>query len=407
MGPGGDDSASDGAHVVPLPYLLPGGHLERLSGQGGLCRGGHDARCVARADGSERTHDGMAALQDVRGSGRLGSSVGRRRRRHLILGVGRRNAAILGARACVDHACGLTLYRREELSGDPDDAALQHILGGVGFQENRCSEMKDDLWPRPSDDRFCGSKKVGARALMPRGGGPSVPDGVYLSLRFSQEMSDPCPDEAGGAGDEYATLAPEIGRNPMHGATIHPIERWFVRLCLLLTLVGCSFKAAGVDGEVTSAPDGADTGIGLEDTGESPGDGETPPDPERTDDDLDGYTEAEGDCDDGDDSVRPGLPDSCDGVDNDCDDEIDEDARAEDPFEPNDSVAHELGDLDAVGSFEVDAFLHDEDDVDRFAFVYTDSLIDLDTLTVEPHQLHWRHHLQDEDRRCRVRRRGL
>ena len=169
----------------------------------------------------------------------------------------------------------------------------------------------------------------------------------------------------------------------MHGATIHPIERWFVRLCLLLTLVGCSFKAAGVDGEVASVPDAADTGIGLEDTGVSPGDGETPPDPERTDDDLDGYTEAEGDCNDDDDTVRPGLPDSCDGVDNDCDDEIDEDARAEDPFEPNDSVAHELGDLDAVGSFEVDAFLHDEDDVDRFEFVYTDSLIDLDTLTVE------------------------
>ena len=120
----------------------------------------------------------MAALQDVcRGPTWLFRRP--RRRRHLILGVGRRNAAILGARACVDHAGGLTLYRREELSGDPDDAALQHILGGVGFQENRCSEMKDDLWPRPSDVRFCGSKKVCARALMPRAGGPSVPDGVY------------------------------------------------------------------------------------------------------------------------------------------------------------------------------------------------------------------------------------
>ena len=48
-----------------------------------------------------------------------------------------------------------------------------------------------------------------------------------------------------------------------------------------------------MDGEVASVPDAADTGIGLEDTGDSPGDGETPPDPERTDDDLDGYTEAE------------------------------------------------------------------------------------------------------------------
>lgn len=169
----------------------------------------------------------------------------------------------------------------------------------------------------------------------------------------------------------------------MHGATIHPIERWFVRLCLLLTLVGCSFKAAGVDGESVSAIETLDTGTPVSDTGGGSQEDDIPPDPERTDDDLDGYTEAEGDCDDEDADVRPGLPDVCDGVDNDCDEQVDEEAREEDPFEPNDSIAHELGDLDAVGSFEVDAFLHDEDDVDRYRFLYTDSLIDLDTLTVE------------------------
>ena len=159
-----------------------------------------------------------------------------------------------------------------------------------------------------------------------------------------------------------------------------------MRLCLLLSLVGCSFKAAGVGSDGAASVDVLDTGMlsgDEEDTGEAQGGSDTPSDPERSDDDLDGYTEAEGDCDDDDADVRPGLPDVCDGIDNDCDDDVDEDARAEDPFEPNDSIAHELGDLDAVGSFEVDAFLHDEDDIDLFSFVYTDSLIDLDTLTVE------------------------
>ena len=156
-----------------------------------------------------------------------------------------------------------------------------------------------------------------------------------------------------------------------------------MRLWLLLSLVGCSFKAAGTAGETVSGPSSTDTAGPSDDTGDpSSGEGE-PPDPELSDDDLDGYTEAEGDCDDDDAGVRPGLPDGCDGIDNDCDDDIDEDAREEDPHEPNDTVGHDLGDLDAVGSFEVDAFLHDEDDVDRFEFVYTDSPIDFDTLTVE------------------------
>lgn len=156
-----------------------------------------------------------------------------------------------------------------------------------------------------------------------------------------------------------------------------------MRLWLLLTLVGCSFKAAGVDEDGLSSTNVVDTGAPTEDTGEVHGGGGTSTDPERTDDDLDGYTEAEGDCDDDDANVRPGLADVCDGIDNDCDGAVDEESRAEDPFEPNDSIAHELGDLDAVGAFELEAFLHDEDDIDRFDFLYTDSLIDLDTLTVE------------------------
>ena len=42
------------------------------------------------------------------------------------------------------------------------------------------------------------------------------------------------------------------------------------------------------------------------------------------DEDGDGYDSSE-DCDDADASVRPGAVEICDGVDNDCDDQIDED----------------------------------------------------------------------------------
>ena len=38
-----------------------------------------------------------------------------------------------------------------------------------------------------------------------------------------------------------------------------------------------------------------------------------------TDGDGDGYTDCDGDCDDGDATVYPGAPELCDGIDNDCD----------------------------------------------------------------------------------------
>ena len=49
-------------------------------------------------------------------------------------------------------------------------------------------------------------------------------------------------------------------------------------------------------------------------------------DTEVGDDDDDTYTEAEGDCNDTNPAIHPGVTDICDGVDNDCDSAIDEDA---------------------------------------------------------------------------------
>jgi hypothetical protein len=60
---------------------------------------------------------------------------------------------------------------------------------------------------------------------------------------------------------------------------------------------------------------------------------------EESDDDLDGYTELEGDCDDANDNVHPGAPEVANGVDDDCDGEIDEDT---DDFDDDEDGFSEL-----------------------------------------------------------------
>ena len=59
-----------------------------------------------------------------------------------------------------------------------------------------------------------------------------------------------------------------------------------------------------------------------------PNDNTTPTvtDPNEEDNDGDGFTENEGDCDDENVNAYPQAEEVCDGADNDCDDEIDEDA---------------------------------------------------------------------------------
>lgn len=88
--------------------------------------------------------------------------------------------------------------------------------------------------------------------------------------------------------------------------------------------------------------------------------------------DLDGYP-AEEDCDDLDPSVFPGAPERCDGVDEDCDGDVDEDAVDDDPNEPNDSSETALGTLTEDDVISVSGILHADDDVDLFSFDFEDS----------------------------------
>ena len=72
---------------------------------------------------------------------------------------------------------------------------------------------------------------------------------------------------------------------------------------------------------------------------------------EEVDSDGDGYSIANGDCADSDANIFPGQIDICDGVDNDCDEIIDEDAN-EDSWEPNDSYAYFGGQFDGPDTLE-------------------------------------------------------
>ena len=161
-----------------------------------------------------------------------------------------------------------------------------------------------------------------------------------------------------------------------------------VRLSLFLCLLtACDFSASTeVVRADTAAPDsGASTGGSGADGGGDPGSGGSggggtgsggtggEPDPLEVDDDQDGYTENEGDCDDTDPSITPGRVDGCDGVDEDCDGRTDEDAVDEDPYEPNDTTPADLGSISDDRAQDIEAILHDDGDVDRYGFSFEDA----------------------------------
>jgi hypothetical protein len=165
-------------------------------------------------------------------------------------------------------------------------------------------------------------------------------------------------------------------------------------VAVLASVSGCDFSAGGKvfgdSGDSGSAAEGSGSGNGTGGGGaggsgsgtgsDGAEDGTT--DPADLDEDGDGFTVGEGDCDDGDPAVFPGQTDRCDGRDEDCDGDVDEDARYEDEYEDNDTNAAFLGDLSGGGSVSLDALLDSADDIDRFTVQTDDSGWSLWSMTI-------------------------
>jgi hypothetical protein len=202
-----------------------------------------------------------------------------------------------------------------------------------------------------------------------------------------------------------------------------PISRtWLIAGALLWALGGCypdeadddtgspgdDDTTAGDDDDATPADDD-DTTAGDDDTdpqgdqdhdGYSPADGDcddNDPSLNLDDTDGDGYTTCDGDCDDGDAALQlddtdsdghttcdgdcddheaaifPEAEDVCDGFDNDCDGEVNEDTpAADDAYEPNDTAGADLGDLTSSQQT-VEGYISLPDDEDRFRFDVDDN----------------------------------
>ena len=156
---------------------------------------------------------------------------------------------------------------------------------------------------------------------------------------------------------------------------------------------GCTVGLGMLDKTVdTALQTGLDTGDAIDtgapiDTGNpsdtdaedtNAEDTEEPEDTQPTYDvDGDGFGVDDGDCDDYDPLIYPTMNDDCDGVDNNCDGVIDEDAIGG-IYEPNDTPwnGYFLGDYYAGDYTEVQGLITSDTDVDIYEFFIEDGWFD-------------------------------
>ncbi|MBT4856844.1 hypothetical protein HON52_01500 [Candidatus Uhrbacteria bacterium] len=156
-----------------------------------------------------------------------------------------------------------------------------------------------------------------------------------------------------------------------------------------LSLIGLSLVACSPHGDNddtldtgTSDDDGELSSAGEGDDGDDGGDTDDTDEPE-VDADGDGFT-ADEDCDDSDASTYPGAPELCDGLDNDCDDVVDEDAI-------NDSTWYRDSDGDGYGDPSISTsacdvpsgFVGNGDDCDDTDASAYDDCTSTDTCTID------------------------
>ena len=102
--------------------------------------------------------------------------------------------------------------------------------------------------------------------------------------------------------------------------------------------------------------------------------------------DRDGFSFNDGDCDDYNPEIHPDQTDHCDGVDDDCDGVIDNDAIGE-IYEPNDTPWNGffIGDYSAGGFASVQGLITTETDIDIYEFYLEDGWFDEFNIDFELH----------------------